>query len=108
MLTPSGARLPVVLQAAAAGKHVICEKPAEITAERIDRMIAACRAPQVTLACVLNNRYNPVYAHIHACIQAGKLGRMILGDVSVKWKREAAYYRQSPWRAPMRWMAAAR
>nr|HML45215.1 Gfo/Idh/MocA family oxidoreductase [Clostridia bacterium] len=98
VLTPSGAREPIVRAAAAAGKHVICEKPVEIALDRIDRMIEVCRSNGVQLACVLNNRYNPVYSRIHECVQSGKLGRMILGDVSVKWYREPDYYRDSPWR----------
>ena len=51
--TPSGAHLDPALAALNAGKHVICEKPLEVTPERIDLMMAAAEKNGVTLAAVL-------------------------------------------------------
>ena len=48
--TPSGAHLEPALLAACAKKHVICEKPLEVTLARTDRMIAACGEHRVRLA----------------------------------------------------------
>src|SRR6056297_3665159 len=47
--TPSGAHLDPTLAAAKTGKHVVCEKPLEVTPDRIDMMIAACEDAGVTL-----------------------------------------------------------
>ena len=48
--TPSGAHLEPCLEAAKAGKHIICEKPLEVTLERVDRMIGACNENNVMLS----------------------------------------------------------
>ena len=55
--TPSGMHLEPALYAAEHGKHVIVEKPIEITTERIDRMIEACDKAHVVLSCIFNNRF---------------------------------------------------
>ena len=57
--TPSGAHLEPALAAAAAGKHVICEKPLEVTTARVDQMISACREAGVMLAGIFPRRFNP-------------------------------------------------
>ena len=57
--TPSGAHLEPVVAAARAGKHIICEKPLEVTTERIDEMMAACRDAGVSLAGIFPRRFNP-------------------------------------------------
>ncbi len=98
LCTPSGARHPLALAAAAAGKHVVCEKPVEVTLARIDDMIAACARSGVALACILNNRYNPVYRRVKRTVSEGKLGRVLLADAYVKWFRSREYYEGSPWR----------
>ena len=50
--TPSGAHLEPAVAAAAAGKHVVVEKPLEITAERCDRIIDACDKHRVKLCTI--------------------------------------------------------
>ena len=97
LLTPGGARMEPALLCAQARKHIICEKPVEVTLARIDKMIEACSSAGVQLACILNNRWNPVYQRVHSCVQSGALGRLLLGDVSVKWYREPSYYLNSSW-----------
>ena len=57
--TPSGAHLEAAVAAARAGKHVLCEKPLEVTLERIDAMIAAHREAGTTLGCTFQVRYTP-------------------------------------------------
>ena len=57
--TPSGAHFDPAMAAIEAGKHVIIEKPLEITTQRIDQMIVAAKAKGVTLAAVLNRRFHP-------------------------------------------------
>lgn len=100
--TPSGLREEIAIAAAQARKHIIAEKPIEVTLERIDRMIAECEKHNVALAGIFNNRYNKNYRIVYDTIQRGRFGRLILGDVYVKWYREKEYYTSSNWRGTWR------
>ena len=56
--TPSGAHLEPAIAVAKAGKHVICEKPLEITTDRVDEMAAAGKENDVTVSGIFNRRFN--------------------------------------------------
>lgn len=96
--TPSGAHLDPALAAAKAGKHVVCEKPLEITPERIDRMIAACDEAGVTLSGIFNRRFHPAMEAFKKAVDAGRFGRLTLCDATVKWYRDQDYYDSGAWR----------
>ena len=95
--TPSGAHLEPVLAAAARGVHVLCEKPLEITLERIDRMIAACAAAGVTFGAIFQQRLSPVNQALKEAADQGRFGAHPLITCTVPWWRDDAYY------APGRW-----
>ncbi len=96
--TPSGAHLAPALAAARHGKHVICEKPLEVSLPRIDDMIAACNTADVTLAGIFPRRFNPATRHLKEAIDAGRFGRIVSADAYVKWWRTQAYYDSGAWR----------
>ena len=73
--TPSGAHLEPALAAARAGKHIIVEKPLEITPERIDQMRSACEEAGVILAGIFNRRFNPAVEAFKSAVDS---------DVSVR------------------------
>lgn len=96
--TPSGAHLEPALAALAAGKHVVCEKPLEITTERIDLMIDAAQRNGMTLAAILNRRFHPAMEHFRAAVHGGRLGRLTSASAYVKWFRGQEYYDSAAWR----------
>ena len=96
---PSGLHAAIGAQAAAAGKHVVIEKPIEISLEAADRLIAACRRHGVKLAVISQHRFDPGVRRLREAITAGRLGRLVLGDAFVKWYRTEQYYRGASWRA---------
>ncbi len=96
--TPSGAHFDPALAALRAGKHVICEKPLEITTARIDELIEAAAASGKTLAAILNRRFNPAMAAFKSACDAGRLGRIVSASCYVKWFRDQAYYDSAAWR----------
>ena len=73
--TPSGVHLEPVTQAAEAGKHIICEKPMEITLERVDRMIRVCKKNKVMLAGIFPRRFNPASQVFKKAVEKGRLGK---------------------------------
>jgi UDP-N-acetyl-2-amino-2-deoxyglucuronate dehydrogenase len=96
--TPSGAHLEPALKAADAGKHVICEKPLEVTSERAARMINHCADRGVVLSGIFNRRFNPAVATLKKAVDAGRFGTLSLCDAQIKWYRDQAYYDSAKWR----------
>ena len=97
--TPSGHHHEVVLAAAKAGKHVLCEKPLDVTLDKIDMMIAATRKAKVKLSGVFQRRTFEQSKLLKKTIESGKLGKLVLGDAYLKYNRTAAYYKSAGWRA---------
>lgn len=96
--TPSGAHLDPAMDAIQAGKHVIIEKPLEITTERIDQMVAAAKAKGVTIAAVLNRRFHPGMDAFKKAADEGRFGKLTSASAYVKWYRDQAYYDSAGWR----------
>lgn len=96
--TPSGAHLEPAVAAARAGKHVIVEKPLEITLKRCDKIIETCRANSVTLSTIFPSRFHESAVEIKRAMEAGRFGRLTVGDAYVKWYRTQQYYDSGKWR----------
>ncbi|MFH2115884.1 MAG: Gfo/Idh/MocA family oxidoreductase [Spirochaetota bacterium] len=96
--TPSGMHLEPALAAIEAGKHVIVEKPMEITLERCDKMIEAAEKKGVLLSGIFPSRFHDVSRLIKTQLDEGRFGRLSLGDAYVKWFRSDEYYRSSNWK----------
>ena len=96
--TPSGAHMEPAVQAARAGKHVVVEKPLEITLPRCDAIIAACDAAGVRLCTIFPSRFTPANLRLKEAIDLGRFGRLTLGDTHVKWWRTQQYYDSGGWR----------
>lgn len=96
--TPSGAHMEPAVAAAKAGKHVIVEKPLEITLKRCDKIIEACRANKVTLSTIFPSRFHDSVVEMKRAVEAGRFGRMTVGDAYVKWFRTQQYYDSGKWR----------
>ena len=99
--TPSGHHLEYTLEAAAAGKHVIVEKPLEVTVTRAREMIKACRENGVTLSCIFQNRFSQDYQEALKSVRQGLLGKLVLGNAYIKWFRDQAYYDSASWRGTL-------
>ncbi len=99
--TPSGAHFDPAHSALSAGKHVICEKPLEITTDRIDQLISTAAAHGKTLAAILNRRFNPAMDAFKVACDAGRFGKITSASCYVKWFRDQAYYDSAAWRGTL-------
>ena len=99
--TPSGAHLEPAIVAAAAGKHVVVEKPLEITGPRCQRIIEACDQHLVKLCTIFPSRFADSNIALKAAVDAGKFGRLTLGEASNKWWRTQAYYDDGGWKGTL-------
>jgi len=96
--TPSGAHLKPAVAAARAGKHVIVEKPLEITLRRCDRIIQECEEAGVLLSTIFPSRFHDSAREVKRAIDDGRFGQLTLGDAYVKWYRKQQYYDSGEWR----------
>jgi predicted dehydrogenase len=98
ILTPSGMHPEHAMAAAAAGLHVVVEKPMALTLDDADAMIEACRLARVRLFVVKQNRFNVPVVKAREALDQGRFGKLVLGTVRVRWCRDQSYYDQDGWR----------
>ena len=96
--TPSGAHLEPAVAAARAGKHVIVEKPLEISLRRCDKIIDECRKAGVIVSTVLPARFHDSSREMKRAVEQNRFGKLTLGDAIVKWYRSQEYYDSGAWR----------
>ncbi len=96
--TPSGVHMEPALAAAKAGKHIIVEKPLEVTLRRCDRIINACDDAGVVLSTIFPSRYHESSQLMKKAVERGRFGKLSVGDAYVKWFRTQQYYDSGAWR----------
>ena len=99
--TPSGMHMEPAIAAARAGKHVIVEKPIEITLRRADKIIEACDKAGVKLGCIFQHRFDNATQRLRKAVEEGVLGELVLGDAYIKWYRTQEYYDSGGWRGTL-------
>ncbi len=90
--TPSGLHAQMALDVIKAGKHVIVEKPIALSTADADTMIKAAEDAGVKLCVILQNRFNPPMQDIYKVVKSGKIGKLLLGNATVRWYRPQSYY----------------
>lgn len=96
--TPSGLHAEVGVPALLAGKHVVVEKPMDVSLEACDRLLAAQARSGATLAVVSQHRFDAASQAVKAAVDAGVLGRLVLAEARVPWYRTQEYYDSGEWR----------
>ncbi|MBI4558601.1 MAG: Gfo/Idh/MocA family oxidoreductase [Candidatus Hydrogenedentes bacterium] len=102
LCVPSGMRVEIAETCAQAGKHILAEKPLEVTSERIDRLIRAADRNRIKLGCIFQYRFAEDPRLIRQAIDAKRFGRLVLGDAYIKWYRSQEYYASGAWRGTRR------
>lgn len=95
---PSGLHTKAGIEAAKAGKHVIVEKPIDISLEQADALIAACQTAGVKLGVIFQRRYSQGAKELKKLIDEEKLGKLLFGGCYIKIYRDQAYYDSAAWR----------
>ena len=96
--TPSGTHSSIVRECAGLELDVLCEKPLDVTAERVNAMITACEEAGVTLAGIFQRRAHPGARRAKRAVTEGDLGSLVLAAVDVRWHRSSEYYDSAEWR----------
>lgn len=100
--TESGNHMEPGIASAKAGKHVLLEKPIEVSLDRADQLIRACDSSGVKLAVIFQNRFKAGYQKVKEALNHGVLGKLIMGTAAINWYREPSYYQTSDWKGTLK------
>ena len=98
LCTPSGLHGELAAAALRAGKHVIVEKPMEVSVAACDALIAAQQASGRRLAIISQHRFDPASLAVRRLLDEQALGQPIAVDVRIPWYRTQEYYDSGDWR----------
>ena len=101
--TPSGCHLEPALEILESGKHIIIEKPLEITLDRCDKIINKYLQKNLKLGVIFQSRFNEAAQFVKKSLEEKKLGRLVLGDAYVKWYRSQEYYNSGGWHGKIKY-----
>ncbi|MFQ3586195.1 MAG: Gfo/Idh/MocA family oxidoreductase [Fimbriimonadaceae bacterium] len=99
---PSGLHAKLALAAVKAGKHVLVEKPIDVSLRPAQRLVEQARAAGVTLGVVSQHRFANDIVTLRDSAQSGGLGKLVAGDCYVKWYRTQEYYNSGDWRGTVK------
>lgn len=95
--TPSGLHAQMAKEALQKNKHVLCEKPLAMHPDDLKELNTLAREKNLHLFEVKQNRYSPAIKILKNAIEEGHLGRILLGNATVRWNRTQEYYNQADW-----------
>lgn len=96
--TPNGLHHKGAIAAAGLGKHVLTEKPLDISILNMDEMISACKKSEVRLGTVYQHRMSPDILQLKKMLDENRFGRLFSADYSVRCWRDQSYYDSAEWR----------
>ena len=96
--TPNGLHREFATKAASAGKHVVVEKPLEISLERALEIVETCEKNDVILGVIFQMRFGEAATGLKRAIDDGRMGRLLVADVIDKEYRPPEYYARDYWR----------
>jgi len=92
ILTPPNTHLDLVRKCVESGKHILLEKPLEITTERSVALVEAARKAGVTLGVMLQHRFRPAALKLREMLRAGELGKIVNCSTVIRLWRPQSYY----------------
>ena len=98
ILTPSGIHAQNVKELVGYGKPLIIEKPLALRLEEADEILRFCDEHGIKIFVVHQNRYNRPIIKAREALEKGRFGKLVMGTVRVRWKRDQAYYDEAKWR----------
>jgi len=98
ILTPSGSHAELISDLVRYDRHFVVEKPLSLRIEDADKVITACDERGLKLFVVQQNRYNLPIRKLKEAITKGRFGKMVMGTIRVRWRRDQDYYNAKKWR----------
>lgn len=98
ILTPSGIHRQSIMDVVEYGKPIVVEKPIALRLDEADEIIRACDNHNVKIFVVHQNRYNLPVIKAQEALAEGRFGKLVMGTIRLRWKRDQAYYDSADWR----------
>jgi UDP-N-acetyl-2-amino-2-deoxyglucuronate dehydrogenase len=95
--TPSGTHGDIAIEAAKAGKHILIEKPIDVTMEKAERVVQECTKRSLKLSVAFHHRFS-IIRNIKEAVDRGEIGKRIIGNAFCKRYRTKEYFQSSDWR----------
>ena len=96
--TPSSTHADMGIRAAQAGKHVVVEKPIDISLDKADALIQTCQSQNVSCTVISQHRFDDAVVKLKEAVKLGKFGKLYYGSCYTKWYRSSEYYSSSNWK----------
>ncbi|GHU04011.1 oxidoreductase [Betaproteobacteria bacterium] len=94
IMTPPWTHLELTQAAAAAGKHVLLEKPLDVNAFRAAQSVEACEKAGVVFGVVFQHRFRPATRELRGLLQSNALGNLLSASATIRWWRSPEYFAQ--------------
>ena len=98
ILTPSGNHADCLLGLIRFNKHFVVEKPLALRLDQIDEILQVCDERGMKIFVVQQNRFNPPIQKLKEALDKGRFGKLVMGTVRIRWRRDQTYYDQKKWR----------
>ncbi|MGA1825063.1 MAG: Gfo/Idh/MocA family protein [bacterium] len=98
VLTPSGMHCQNVIELAHYGKPLVIEKPIALRLSEADKIVRICDEHGAKIFVVHQNRYNLPIVKAHEALKKERFGKLVMGTIRMRWKRDQAYYDSADWR----------
>lgn len=92
VLTPPNTHLEIVRRVAGAGKHVLVEKPLEVSLDKARQMVEICEHSGIRLAVMLQHRMRDAARALEQLVHSGDMGELVGASASIRWWRPQSYY----------------
>jgi UDP-N-acetyl-2-amino-2-deoxyglucuronate dehydrogenase len=99
--TPSGLHVQLAEEALTAGRHVVIEKPLDVSMDRARRILDLARQAEkqgLVVSVISQHRFDPASVVVARAAHTGTFGRVTSGLASVAWWRSQEYYDSGQWR----------
>jgi predicted dehydrogenase len=96
--TPHPFHIGPALEAAQSGANLLVEKPLAVSLEDCEKMTGACERSGLKLGVISQRRWYPPVQRVKKAIEAGKVGKPVLGTVTMLGWRDRDYYMADAWR----------
>jgi predicted dehydrogenase len=96
--TPSGTHGQLGAATARAGRHVVVEKPIDVSRAAADELITAAASAGVLLSVISQHRFDPGIVTVREALLSGEMGPITLADARAWWYRAQSYYDSGAWR----------